>query len=289
MQMMLEDLGDMPPEKPERPKPKDAWDKADILIKLLTGGLIVGFGFLLNSAANRVTQATQKAQLAASMVDSLVKQDPGVKRDIVLVTLNSIVGREQPELVCALSLQIVRGDFRTPPTGSPSLSQGGQYDASLEATKIINQRCPDQVSTLANVSAQRAQLSSANAEKTPEHAKAYDSASSPFQTYVLPNIGRKVAYIQYRADWPDTEKLNSLHNELEKAGFVSPRRDEKIDVSINFKANVRYFHAEDRDAATSVQGVVRRVLGTEYKLVDLSQSKFHPPVGQLEIWCSPDH
>ena len=149
----------------DRPKPKDGWDKADIVIKLITGAVIVGIGFLINSAASRVTQATQKGQLAASLVDSLVKQDPGVKRDIVLTTLNSIVGEDQPALICALSLQIVRADFRTAPALAPSAPQAGQYDASEEATRILKQRCPDQLTTLVNVADQKPQLSAPNAEK----------------------------------------------------------------------------------------------------------------------------
>jgi hypothetical protein len=278
---------------------KDFWDKADIIGKLLSGIALAVIALLVNCHTQHIEDSLKNGQLTQSLIDTILKQDKNSKRDLALIALDETIGATQRDLVCRVGAQVAENGVDEAMAAPGSTGNQQPQDAVIAVNKVArqivrNRACPPDFLTGLEakdrefVAKYRPQVYS-----QPDPSAASQTASDvpavvPALIKLITKPSANTVYVQYRDDWTGTDKLKDLHDALEKHGFSSPRRDEKIGRSLEFKANVRYFYADDAAQAQAVQSIVKSVLGKEYKLVPIVNSRFQPPHGQIEVWCSPD-
>jgi hypothetical protein len=268
---------------PDGPKTRDNWDKADLIGKLVTGVLLAVITFFVKSTSDKISESLKQQQFTQSLVESVLKHnDTGLNRDLALIVLDDSVPKEKSNLVCRICAQIVRAEVEK--AGSADKSNAKMSLAS-EAFRILQARCADRVGPLIDELLKPEERVVSKADK-PEEAS-FPAQQANFQTQVLAQASSPIVYLQYREDWNGVDKLPDLHKKLKEAGLHSPKGDERIGASVKFKANVRFFYPEDKDNAIKVRDVVKQTFGSEYALTDLSGTKFRPPRGQIEVWCSP--
>jgi hypothetical protein len=115
--------------------------------------------------------------------------------------------------------------------------------------------------------------------------KATLTPSAPLSTRLVTHAYGSVVYIQYKGD-PSGELATALRTRLQSKEFFAPSVEE---VSEEFKASVRYFHAEDKDQADRLAGEINTFLKEKQVAVtlapmDFTKSGIDVPAGQLEVW-----
>jgi hypothetical protein len=286
----------LPPNK-ELPKPKDSWDKLDIIGKLLSGIALALIAILINCQSQRIADSLKNGQLTQSLVDTILKQDMVSKRDLALIALDETIGDNQRDLVCRVCAQVAESGvddamsagIRGAPASTPP------EDVVVAVNKVARQILKKRLCKQDFLTSLEAKDRDFIAQyRTKIHSQADPNVNMqtrfevPALIQAINKSGGNTVYVQYREDWQDIGKLKDLHDALDKHGFTSPRKDEKIGQTLKFKGNVRYFYAEDQMKAQEVLDIVKMVFGKVYTLTPIINTKFQPPHGQIEVWCSPD-
>jgi hypothetical protein len=281
----------------EPPKLKDLWDKMDIAGRLLSGVALALIALIINVKSEKIADSLKNGQLTQSLVDSILKQDKDSKRDLALITLDETIGGDQIDLVCRVCAQVAEnGVSDVMAAGMPGAAAStAPEDVVIAVNKVARQilkkrSCkPDLLSSLeAKDRDFVAQYRSRMHSQADPNVTAQVRFEVPALIKVINKPAGNTVYIQYRDDWQGTGKLKDLHDALEKHGFTSPRGDEKIGQALKFKGNVRYFYPQDEAKAQEVLEIVKMVFGKNYALTSIINTKFQPPQGQIEVWCSPD-
>lgn len=274
---------------------KDNWDKFDILFKSLVLGLIP---IVIGVAAANVADSLKRGQLIQSLVATLSERDS--KRDISLVALNEAIKVREK---CFLFIFACRPDTDNDPVSQIAVLL---IRSSIEEAKGRNQQPRELVvakhiltkSDRANPSfyekefgfleqsAQtKARSSVSGGAKTPEQASESASISQALATLaptstpsqVLQDV--RLVFIQYEKQ---ADLAKRIQASLKSNNVSAPGTEQVQGVRA---ASIRYSGPADRAAAESLQKFVRDKINISISdLIDLSNSGYRVPRGQLEIW-----
>jgi hypothetical protein len=274
---------------------KDNWDKFDILFKSLVLGLIP---IVIGLAASNVADSLKRGQLIQSLVATLSERDS--KRDISLVALNEAIKVRQK---CRLYFFACKPDTDNDPVSQIAVLL---IRSSIEEAKGKNQQ-PRELAVAKHIltksdradpefykkefgyleeSAQsKARSNVTPAPPTPE--KAAESANisqalatlAPSSTSTRSLEGIRLVFIQYENQ---IELAKRIQASLKQENVSAPGTERVQGIR---SASIRYAGPSDRTAAENLQKFIQVKAKIKIEeLIDLSQSGYRVPSGQLEVW-----
>lgn len=274
---------------------KDNWDKFDILFKSLVLGLIP---IVIGVAAANVADSLKRGQLIQSLVATLSERDS--KRDISLVALNEAIKVRKK---CFLFIFACRPDTDNDPVSQIAVllirssieeAKGrNQHPRELAVAKHIltkseraNPSFYDKEFGFLEQSAQtKARSSVSGVAKTPEQASESASISQALATLAPASTpsqvleGVRLVFIQYEKQ---ADLAKRIQASLKSNNVSAPGTEQVQGVRA---ASIRYSGPADRAAAEGLQKFLRDKIDISISdLIDLSNSGYRVPRGQLEIW-----
>jgi hypothetical protein len=258
-------------------KQKDAWDKLDVIGKLLSGFVLAGIAIIIGIGSEKITNALKKGSLVQSLITDLTNGESTTRQDVALIALHHSVGKEDSVMVAEIAERIFY-DLK-----NSDSSLGGI------AFKILKERKPSRAKEIEeniqlklSAPGNRSQNISAADTSLISITKTEPSASGLLAARIFDTL----VYIQFRGS-VTREKMNELRNKFLEKGYNAPGV-ERIDG--NFKNWVRYFHPEDKELAERVAGLAKEFIGKdiEFSLQDLSGMGHKAQVGLIELWINFD-
>lgn len=296
---------------------KDNWDKckigSDITIKIIEVIFLGGIALLIKVGTDNIAHSIEKGRLVQSLADQLVT--PDAKRDIALIALNeALPGNKNVKCTdakaCENSLKhdqvfriaeivanrIIKDTYKL--SQSPNLPSPDGDELSIAEEIIVaktsqnyydqkfGNRWKDalskaQIKARSELDAKK-KLQPVEAETKATLSKKFnDLQQSSTQPVDSDLAGIRLVYIQYKNDRTKAEKLRK---HLEDKGIFAPGIEQVDGIDKN---DIRYANAADKQIAEEL----RKFLDTEQdigikveSLIDLSESRYRVPSGQLEIW-----
>lgn len=275
--------------------PKDKWDKFDILFKSFVLGLIP---IVIGVAASNVADSLKRGQLIQSLVATL--SEPDSKRDISLVALNEAIKVREK---CFLYLLACKPDTDNDPVSQIAILL---IRSSIEEAKVKNQQ-PRELAVAKHIltRSKRADPEFYDREfgflKNSVQSKARSSvtgaAGSPEQVSESANLSQALATLAPTSSLPQAlEGIRLVFIQYEKQDDLAKRIQQSLSnnnvsapgieqVQGIQGASIRYSGPADHAVAKNLQTFLEAKVGIKISnLVDLSQSGYRVPRGQLEIW-----
>ncbi|MEO8211457.1 MAG: hypothetical protein ABI840_12935 [bacterium] len=256
----------------QKPKVKDRWDKADIIIKAMGSIGVVVLIFIISIFT---TEQSKKAELNQKKLETAYKLIPDLldsnvtKRHIALIGICNSLTNVDHILLFKILNEVIDSksddfDFRS-----------RAYECLHELDPNFIERLQEKGNLIVNDSlfsiSKRIQgdstLSSSDFSNVEEVKKALNK--------------RNIAYIQYNSNCK--QKVEDISKQLSNNYIVPP-----IDgVAYNGENEIRYFNNEDQPYAQNLKNELEKIIGKiEIKFVPLIKTKV--PLGQLEVWLNQD-
>jgi hypothetical protein len=275
---------------------KDNWDKFDIFFKTLILGIIP---IAIGLAASNVADSIKRGQLIQSLVATLSEKDS--KRDISLVALNEAIKVRKK---CILFLFACKPDTDNDPVSQIAALL---IKNSIEEAKTKNQQ-PRELPVAIHIltkseradpafyerelgnlleSARFKARSNNNAPPTPKQIAESANISQALATLALTSEstqvkgleGVRLVFIQYENQAELAKKIQSL---LKNENVSAPGTERVPGIQ---NTSIRYSGPPDLKAAEKLQRLLQTETSVKIeKLIDLSQSGYSVPKGQLEVW-----
>jgi len=255
----------------------DAWQKADVVSKFLSGVALAAVALFLKLGSDKLATSQRDGELVSKMITDLASPDTSIRKDLAILALNHSIPRpddEDADLVADLSIRVLRSALHD------SLAAGG-YDAT-ELFHILKTRAPGRAAHLqeefrAVVAETRARVDTPSTTPTgaPGPAEATASVNAAPVTAVLGNI----VYLQFQGDPAQRARMNELMSALNAAELNAPGVER---VQAGADNTVRYFHGRDRALADSVAKVVASRAGLPG--VRVRPASYAGPLHQVEVW-----
>lgn len=258
-------------ERADRGQNRDVWDKLDIIVRLITGGLLALLALLVKLGADRISTSLQTGQLVQSLVGDLSSHEEQVRQDIALIALNRSVGNDRTDMVCEIAERISLS------VGGPDSARADRYGGI--ARQILLERCPERAAAVQDSLASELMRLTERAGIIPQQV----SEAARLRARGL----RHMIYIQFSSEQNRT-LMDSLRIALAAWGYRLAGGVEWV--SGDWRPGIRYFFVEDRQLADSVAAAVETFLervgrpGQRPTLVDLSDGEFTAREGQIEVW-----
>lgn len=268
--------------------PKDFWDKADIVGKLLSGAVLAIIAFFIKTGSDKIAAAQRQGDLVRNLLADLTSNDKHTRQDLALIALNHSVEKALMVEIAARLVEDTAG-YAAGDQGLTSvafrilLQRDPVLAESLKARR--NRQAEGQVSA---DTALRAVLRSSpdTAAAHPVTTKA-DSAARAVHDLIAP-LSSSIVFIQYHEP-VQPAAVEQLRARFAKAGFAAPGVER---IATAFASSVRYFHAQDSVLADSVAKITRAFVEGQLPGVspvpvqNLSGRRFSVPRGQIEVWLS---
>jgi hypothetical protein len=279
----------------ESGRSKDAWDKADILGKLLSGVVLAVIAFVIKSGTDDIAASQQRGELVRSLIADLTTKEQRTRQDLALIALNHSVGDDRPDLVIEIAARLA----------SDTTGYAAGDDAALQALgsvafQILRQRAPARADSLKEVlqrrfevqvssdSTVRAALRSAPDTGSRALPPASGDSAARAASAILAPLSSRVVYIQFQGTI-QRAVMEKLRQRFSQTGLAAPGVER---IATPFTSSVRYFHPDDRALADSAAALTRaflrdeRVNVPEVPVQDLSARRLRVPRGQIEVWVS---
>jgi len=276
-------------------KPKDLWDKADIVGKLLSGVVLAIIAFVIKSGTDDIAAAQHRGDLVRSLIADLTTKEQRTRQDLALIALNHSVGDQNPTLVIEIAERLV-----VDTTGYSAGDRAAGQALSSVAFLILQQRDSARAELLKEQLQRRFEVQ-ASSDSTIRSAlrSAPDTNSRPVVASVSTNAARavsdllaplssRVVFIQFQGA-VQRQAMEQLRERFSRAGFAAPGVER---IATPFSSSVRYFHSEDGALADSVAGITIAFLKdkglnvTSVPVQNLSRRRLRVPRGQIEVWVS---
>lgn len=282
------------PASPQGPKQLTAWEKADIVGKLLSGVVLGLIAVLIKFGADDITAAQKEGELVQSLLQDLTTKDQHTRQDLALIALDHSVGAKNPALVIDIAERLVL-DTSTYTPGDHAASQalGGiafrilQRRDSSRAGSLKRQLERQYEQQVASDSSLREALRSPadTGKPLPQLPRASQATGSTGS--LLARLSSNVVFIQYQGN-AQRALVDTLRVQLAAAGFVAPGVERVI---IPFKPSIRYFHSTDLILADSVASMTQdflsaRDINATVPVQLVATKGVSVPTGQLEVWLS---
>jgi hypothetical protein len=246
-------------------KPKDFWDKLDVVGKIVSTVLLAVIAFFLKEGSDNISFSLQKGYLVQTLITDLTDKQFRTKQDVALLALNHFVGEKDSSLVSEIAERLYL-DIST----DTSIALNGKYSAAKVAFDILKQRNPRRAEELI-------------AELTSTAVKDSGSTNQSVSRKLLAQVYNNLVYVQFRGKI-ERHTVDSFRTILSQGGFTAPGA-EKLEG--DYKSAVRYFHKEDGDIADSVKNLAQKFFpDLDFLKGDMSERKLKAPRGQVEIWIS---
>lgn len=248
---------------------KDIWDILDTIGKLLSA-IVLGFlTIVIGVSSDKIATSIKKGELVQRLITDLAAQDTTIKRqDIALITLDSSLGDEDPNLIIEISERIYK-DLESKDT-----------DARV-AFEIIRKHDSDLARNLLNESFTKIELWRKESLRNSEMQQILEEKIASESTFIQ-QVFPHVVYIQV-GDETQQKLGNKLVDYLKNYGLNTP----PIEVIPNeFKRGVRFFDRKDELLAKRVTRLVNEFLQNEQKtnLLNTEFVKGYDAPAQIEIW-----
>jgi hypothetical protein len=279
---------------PQGTKALTAWEKADILGKLVSGALLGLIALLIKMGADNITTAQKQGELVQSLLQDLTTKDQRTRQDLALIALDHAVGDKNPPLMIDIAERLV-----TDTTTYSAAGQGSDQVLGGIAFRILQRRSPALADSLrrhfqrqyeqqlaADTALRSLSRSPADTTKSHIHPSSSDSLVAPSGA-LLARVASNVVFIQYQGAVPRA-LADTLRRRLGTAGFVAPGT-ERVDAP--FRSAVRYFHPADLELADSVASMTQdflsaRDINQTVPVQPITSKGVKVPSGQLEVWLS---
>jgi hypothetical protein len=274
---------------------KDAWEKADIVGKLLSSVVLAIIAFVIKAGADNISAAQHQGDLVRSLITDLTTNDQHTRQDLALIALNHSVGDQNPALMIEIAERLV-----VDTTGYSAGTRASDQALSSIAFHILQQRDAARAESVkaqlqrsfevqvSSDSLVRATLrSSPDTGLRPGSSFVRDSTVEVASSRLVP-LASTVVFIQFRGS-VERSLVEQLRDRFSQAGFAAPGVEH---ISSAFSSSIRYFHAEDAVLADSVARITQAFLQkslpsvTSVPIQNLSRRSFRVPSGQIEIWIS---
>jgi hypothetical protein len=265
-------------------KPKDRWDKLDVLSKLVSGVLLAAIALVVKLGADNIASSLQTGQLVQSLIADLTTKDEKTRQDVALMALDDTVGDRKAGLVCNIAERI----FRDRDESNSAAPFDEKQSQGSTAFATIDHRCPERAEKI------RAELLKAGEggesrkqlRSDPDSSRSSEKQVAP-EAQLLARAFKKIVYIQFKNE-VNRQFAQDLQNALAQQGFTAPGVER---VAAEFPTSIRFFHAEDQVLAEQARQVTETFLrGRGYRpdvrIDNLSGSKFRVPTGQVEAWIN---
>lgn len=271
------------------PKPKDNWDKMDIVGKLLSGVVLAVIAVVIKSGTDRIAASQHRGDLVRALIADLTTQDQPTRQDVALIALNHSVGDANPKLVVEIVERLV---LDTTAYSKTELAAGEvlrtvAFRILKERDSVLSDSVKQKVeqwfeSRTANDPALRSRLRS-----DPDTTRAVlpDSTAQAAARLLAP-VSSNVVYLQFQPS-VKRQHMERLRKHLDKRGFFAPGVEY---IENDFSSSVRYFHSEDSVQAARVAEITTNFLWNEQIPADslvrqnMSGRGFRAPRGQIEVW-----
>ncbi|HET7229122.1 MAG TPA: hypothetical protein VFJ16_03935 [Longimicrobium sp.] len=256
---------------------KDAWEKADVISKFVSGVALAALTLVLKCGADRIANSQREGDLVARMISDLASPDTSIRKDLAILALNHAIPRpeqEDSDLVADLSVRVLRSALRD------TLAARG-YDAT-ELFHILSTRAPGRAERLQDEfkAAVAATPPPVDTARVPggSNPPAAVAAAAVNPVPVAAVLGH-VVYLQFQGDPAQRATMNALMAALNAHGLNAPGVER---VPRGADNTVRYFHGRDRALADTVAAVVARTPGLPRLRV--GPARYAGPLGQIEVW-----
>lgn len=278
---------------PDVSRPRDAWDKADIIGKLFSGVVLAMIAFFVKTGTDDIAAAQHRGELVRSLLADLTTNEQRTRQDLALIALNHSVGAQNPLLVIEIAERLVSDT-----TGYSAGDRAASQALSSVAFLILQQRDPARADSLtghlhrrfeaqaSSDTAVRAALRSApdTGSRVPT-AGGSDSAARAVNDLLAP-LSSGVVFIQFQGAL-ERKVMEKLRGRFSQSGFAAPGVER---IATPFVNSVRYFHAEDAALADSAAIITRAFIKDEglnlpeVRVQNMSERRLRVPRGQIEVW-----
>ena len=276
------------------PRPKDHWDKLDIVAKLFSGVVLVGIAMVIKCGTDEIAASHRRGELVRSLLADLTTRDQQTRQDLALIALDHSLGDQNADLVLDIAERLVLDTV-----GVPDSARAAARALGSTAFRILERRAPgraDSVRTLIEEQVQdafadpdvRAAARSAPDTATRTVASAVDDRAARAATDLLGAIRSRVVYIQYQGD-VQRAQVEAMRRMFADAGFTAPGVER---IETRFTSAVRFFHVTDSALADTVAQLARTFVQANglgpvtLPVQDLTARRLRAPRGQIEVWIS---
>ena len=277
----------------EGPKPKDWWDKLDIIGKLASGVILAAIAAVIKSGADNIATAQKEGDLVRQLISDLTSQNQQTRQDLALIALNHAVGKQNKALVTEIAERLVLDTVayaRGVATRGVAFRILEQHDSARADSARRTLLRGLETTVFADSAARASVRSSADTAGKAAPTSTGDSAARAVASVaaVVASASASVVYIQWKGG-VTRAAMQQLRERLSRGGFLAPGV-ERVDAA--FRSSVRYFHAPDSVLADSVARITRdflrqaRLPGTDSLPLQYIPVKRAIPSGQIEVWLS---
>jgi len=260
----------------EEKKKRDFWDILEIIGRLFNALVIALLGIAVTVGTNKITTSLKYGDLTQKMISDLSSTDQKGKiaSDLSLLTLNRIIGDDNPALVVEIADRIYKND-------------SVRSDESSTALNILLERAPGKAMKYKQEAREMITKNRNNVISSPE---SHDTTASPVksvtpgQQSIINSISKALRNRIYIQTNQDKQNLVPLRKSLQEMGFEVPEIEM---IHKPFTASVRYFNLEDAGNAENILSLcVKMFPGKNIRIIKLQNKDNQVPVGQIEVWIS---
>lgn len=273
-------------------KPKDRWDKLDIVGKLISGVVLALIAVIIKSGTDRIAAAQHRGELVRALIADLTTKDQRTRQDIALIALDHSVGDDNPQLVIEIAERLVLDT-----TGYSTADRAETQTLGSVAFRVLKKRNPARADSLkheleqrfaAGVSSDSGVRASLRSDPDTSRPLAAKDSSARAATSLISPVSSNVVFLQFQGN-VRREAMERLRKSLDEAGFVAPGVEY---IAKPFRSSVRYFYPEDslqaaRAAKISADFLQRERLNAgPVSLQNMSRRGLRVPRGQIEVWLT---
>ncbi|GGH12992.1 hypothetical protein [Mucilaginibacter phyllosphaerae] len=276
---------------------RDLFDYADIIVKILSGGILVIVSFILkynndlkeheNALIEKENQLKQQVVgnslkygefTKTLMNDLLTKDDTHFRSDIALITLNRTIGNDNKQLVADLGARLIESYISEKAYKNKDAVDRDQ-SGMKSVLKIIKERDNSTyLMALQLVSAYNPRLTQSKPNTTVVNSITDQSWAKITLIQAPAIVFMQVNKNTIEAD----EKTDKLQGILKANKFTVPAKE--VVTKSTFKNMVKYYYEEDRPAAEKIRALSKNYLADAITLVKRDDPKARK--GLIELWCN---
>lgn len=266
-------------------KPKDNWDKLEIIIRFFNGIVITGLTVVIAVYAQKVTDSIRYGELTQRLLHDLALSDDSVriKSDLALITLNRTIGDKNPSLITDMAELIYLNDTASAKERTVAFTILEQRD-SLRGKKLRDSLFKQNTDFSNKGRISNTSLPSAKPNDTNNIIR-QDTISGQKAIYMeLSKSLFPIVYIQTKTfQFKQKKELADLADTLKSMSYVVPQ----IEVVKKVFANeVRYFNDDDIDKAYIVAQKIKTIVKIQCRVQKLNNPNNIISKGQIEVWIN---
>jgi hypothetical protein len=276
----------------EPSKKRDLLDYIDIIVKILSGGILVIVSFILSHTNDlkkqenelkqqEINNSLKLGEFTKTLINAMIIEDSThLQQDLAFITLDHTIGKADPKFVSDLGSRVIEKYLYSKSDKDP-----GNMQYILRIIKEKDVSAYNELMLKINKQNEALYVKAVNnLSNSPQ--KDTTALSASFSKKELDKFGllsKATIFIQIdNGDIPSKEKAAKLQAQLRQNGFNVPGVE--AITKFKFQNAIRYYYSSDEGAAQQIKAVVDKLTNQSVKLVKLNNNSTHN--GLIELWLN---